>query len=140
MIKAREMEMRNEVLSNPMTLKKIQKEIQMLKEGKSAKHERKNHSKHHKKHKKHRRSRSRSDSSRSHSSSRERKSDRRPKHNSEYERLKAEIAALKNGPVKKQENASELGPNLALYSERQRQLEEQDRLKKAQTQPTKQLT
>jgi hypothetical protein len=62
LIKAREMEMRQEVLNNPMALKKIQKEIQALKEAKTKKK--------HKKHKKdkHRRSRSRSDSADSRSS------------------------------------------------------------------------
>jgi hypothetical protein len=134
LIKAREMEMRNEVLSNPMTLKKIQKEIALLKEGKAAK---KKH-----KHKHHRRSRSRSGSSDSRREDRNNHHRHEKKHNSEYERLKAEAAAFKSGYRAKDEKKDEnkLGPDMTLYASRQREIEEQERLKKAQNQPSSQLT
>lgn len=95
LIKQREMEMRQEVLNNPMTLKKIQREIQKLKDAKSSKKHKKS------KKSKSKRSRSRSNSVDSRRSSESRRHHRNKqsekKHNSEYERLKQEIAALKSG-------------------------------------------
>ena len=119
LIKQRELEMRQEALNNPMTLKRIQKEIQDLKDAKKKKK--------HKKHK-HRRSRSRSDSStfRSEEDHKHHSKRNEKKHNSEYERLKQEAAALRNGrPAAKREDVkSELGPDMALYSGRLREIEE----------------
>jgi hypothetical protein len=93
LIKQKEMEMRAEVMNNPMTLKKIQKEIQMLKDAKSHKHKHRKEKKdkRDKKHKKnkHRRSRSRSNSESSDSHNRRRSPEKNvSKHNSEYEKCR----------------------------------------------------
>jgi len=123
-----------------MTLKKIQREIQKLKDAKS--------SKKHKKSKKHKfkRSRSRSNSVDSRHSSDSRRHHRSKhadkKHSSEYERLKQEVAALKSGrkEVKLNEAKNELGPDMTIYGNRQREIEETERLKKAQRHETHKMT
>ena len=178
LIKQKELEQRQQVHSNPMTLKKIQKEIQMLKEGGSRHHhrkEKKKHKKHHrsskkstkkhhdkkKKHKRHHRSSS-SDSSeaRSRSSSfdsrddnrrrrrrhRDRSSDsdedyrRRKNHESSrrkksdyYSRsalLKDHDPEVKATAAKQSHEGSSLGPNMSLYGERLKQINEMDRLRR----------
>lgn len=132
MIRQREMEMRQEVLNNPMTLKKIQKEIQKLKDAKSSKKHKKDKKD---KKRKHRRSRSRSGSSESRRSDDSRRHHRAKerRHNSEYERLKSEVDALKSGRslAKPAEARSDLGPDMTLYGDRLREMQESERLRKA---------
>ena len=114
----------------------------MLKDSKSHKKHKKD--KKHKKEKRekkhnHRRSRSRPNSSESRISSNSRHhhryqvEEKKPKHNSEYERLKKELAAFKSGKtaVAVEEKKNNLGPDMNLYSSRQREIEEKEKLRKA---------
>ena len=134
-IKREEMKQRQQVMTNPLQLKQIQKEIDDLKKGKKKKSKKK--SKKSRKHKKRKRSRSSSQSAQSSSSSDsyERKKRRKEKKAEEKRRRREEKRKLKIQKKKEEEDERKrkeiesLGPDPELYADRTNLLEEQSKLR-----------
>lgn len=134
-IKREEMNQRNQVMTNPLQLKQIQKEIDALKRGKKKKHKKDKKSKKSKKKKKRSRSSSSSDKSSNSSDSYERRRKRKEAKAEEKRRRKEEKIALKRQKIKEEEEEKKrkemelLGPDPELYAHRTAVIEEQEKLR-----------
>ncbi len=129
LIKMKEQEQRQAIINNPMTLKKIRQEIELLKNGGNKKDKKSKKSKKEKKEKKHRHRSSSSDSRhrhRRHSRSRSRERDIRSREEPKINHTKREDRTKNEEDVR----ASTLGPDMALYRQRLQEIKKTEELRK----------